>query len=358
MNTLDTVLDFSKSLASKKQGTWKDSYGTCEIYLGRNIVCNLLSNWDRNSLNYRVVISPVVNTLLPLVSGKILTDNPETKPDYILSIGGAREHNLAKEFLHTHRKNQKTVLVAVPVPLSNDSFGTNRSSAEYGKVEVSSRESVYPNEIFVDFELLRSLPYSLNAPGIGEVIGQYFSLQDYCNVRGMPIPNRLLIDLERSMTELEVYFRKNNGKYLELLAINLIKKCLIMRAVKDHQIGAGGDHLIAYALEYTSKQSDEYNPMKLNHGELVYLGSIIMSALFPEWEFGSFSLNTLIDFGRDPGFFPKALPILKSKLSENLIKSAIQMRSSRPTLLSTLSLEKVRNGHVRIAEKLKEKIDG
>ncbi|MEM3592969.1 MAG: hypothetical protein QXW67_03705 [Candidatus Micrarchaeia archaeon] len=61
---------------------------------------------------------------------------------------------LLKEYIVKVKKENRPQLITAPIHLSNDSFGTNRSSSCFGKVEVPSRESVYPQEIIIDFNLL------------------------------------------------------------------------------------------------------------------------------------------------------------------------------------------------------------
>jgi len=345
----DLIFNFTKSLQSSNEGTWEDKYGTTVISMRRDIVSNLLHEWDKESRSYTVIFSPIINGQMAVSPNRRFTNNFLKDVDYILSIGGAREHNIAKEFLLKVKKEKRPQLVTVPVPLSNDSFGTNRSTPYFGKVEVPSRESLYPLKIIIDYNLLDEVEDKLNIVGIGEVVGLYYSLCDFYSIKKSLPPKDLTSNVEKSAYNLITSLKGNKTIWLKLLAINLIEKCLIMRVTKDNQIGAGGDHLIAYALEYHFGRRKDNNCRKLSHGELVYLGSVAMASFFPEWEYGFFSLENLIDFGMEMGILDyRNSNLLVNMLKNGLIPSALQMRPYRLTSLSSLSSDRIRNGWVAI----------
>ena len=353
--TLKLVFNFAKSLQFSNEGTWEDKYGTTVISIERNIVSKLLQEWDGDSRSYAVILSPIIKGQVAVSPNHRFTNNFLKDVDYILSIGGAREHNATKEFLLKANKGKQSQLVSVPVPLSNDSFGTNRSSPYFGKVEVPSRESLYPSKIIIDFNLLDNIEDKLNITGIGEVIGLYYSLCDYYSIRKLSFPESLISDIERNAYNLIISLKGEKTIWLKRLAINLIKKCLIMRVANDNQIGAGGDHLIAYALEYQCRNDKNRNCRKLSHGKLVYLGSVAMASLFPEWEYRFFFLENLIDVGMKVGILElEDLNLLVNMLRNGLIPLSLQMRPSRLTSLSVLSSDRIRNGWVRINKTLKE----
>ncbi len=352
-STLKLVFDFAKSLQFSNEGTWEDEYGTIVISMGRNLVSNLLQEWGKESLSYAVILSPIIKGQVVVPPSHEFISNFLKDVDYILSVGGAQEHNVAKEFLLRAQKGKQSQLVSVPVPLSNDSFGTNRSSPSFGKAEVPSRESLYPSKIIIDFNLLDNVEDKLNIAGIGEVIGLYYSLCDYYSIRGLSPPEDLISNVERSVYNLITSLKGEKAIWLKLHAINLIEKCLIMRVAKDNQIGAGGDHLIAYALEYHCRTGKDGNCRKLSHGKLVYLGSVAMASLFPEWEYRFFSLKNLnlMDVGMKVGILEhEDLNLLVNMLKNGLIPLALRMRPSRPTSLSILSSDRIRNGWIRMLQ--------
>jgi len=132
VGTFESVFDFAESLLLNGEGIWRDEYGTTAISMGRNLMPELLRKWDKNSETYGVILSPVIKSHVAVLLNHRFTNNFLNDIDYILSIGGAQEHNIAKEFLL--KAKEEIQLINVPVPLSNDSFGTNRSSPCYGKV--------------------------------------------------------------------------------------------------------------------------------------------------------------------------------------------------------------------------------
>lgn len=352
--TFKLVFDFTKSLEINNEGTWVDEYGTTIINMGNNLVSKLLKEWNIYSRSYVVITTPLIKGKLAISPNCKFTNNFQKDVDYILSIGGAKEHNVAKEFLSESKEVKQSHLVSVPVPLSNDSFGTNRSSRCFGKVEVPSRETLYPYKIIIDFNLLGDMEKDLNMIGVGEVIGLYYSLCDYYLIRGISPPERLINNVEKNIYNLIISLKGEKIIWLKFLAINLIEKCLIMRVAKDNQIGAGGDHLIAYTLEYSCRNRKKNNNCrKLSHGKLVYLGSVAMAALFPEWEYRIFSLKNIIDLGMGIGIIDfRSLNFLLKMLKIDLIPLALQMRPYRLSSLSTLSSDNVRNGCVRIKKHL------
>lgn len=349
------VFDFTNSLQLYNEITWSDKYGITLVCIGRNLVTKLIQEWNINSSSYAVILSPLIKGQAPFPLGRRLTNNSLKKVNYILSIGGAREHNVAKELLFKANERNKSELVTVPLPLSNDSFGTNRSSPNFGKVEVPSRETLYPSIIIIDLDLLNNINESLNVLGIGEVIGLYYSLWDYYSIRNLSPPRSLISNIERSIYDLTISLKSDKIIWLKLLATCLIEKCLIMRQARDNQIGAAGDHLIAYALKYNSRNCKDKNYKRYSHGKLVYLGSVAMAGLFPEWEYRFFSLENLINLGIEIGLLDYSdLNLLVDKLKNRLITLALQMRPNRLTYLITVSSNRIRKAWLRINKHLEK----
>ena len=69
--------------------------------------------------------------------------------------------------------------------------------------------------------------------------------------------------------------KRNYVEYLKTLSLGLIAKCTLMRIAKTNKIAALGDHMISYALE-----AELSNKLSLAHGQLVYIGSILMAKFF------------------------------------------------------------------------------
>jgi glycerol dehydrogenase-like iron-containing ADH family enzyme len=356
-STFKLVFDFVKSLQRSDEETWVDEYGKMVIKVGRNLVSSLFQEWDKELLSYNVILSPIIKRQIKILANHRFSTEYSKDVDIILSVGGAREHNIAREFLFKKKCDKQSQLITAPVPLTNDSFGTNRSSPYFGKVEFPSRETFYPSKIIIDLDLLEHTNMQENKNGIGEVIGFYYSLYDYYTVRRLSPPKNLIENVERNISNLITSLKEKKVTWIKLLAINLIEKCLIMRKIKDNQIGAGGDHLIAYALENYYKNDKNFNYRVPPHGKLVYLGSVIMASLFPEWKYSFFTLEKLIDIGMRVGILKfEDFNLLLNATNKNnkLIKVALQMRPSRPTSLSNLSPARIRDSYVKINEIFKE----
>lgn len=302
---------------------------------------------------YSVILTPMIKGKIAVPENAQFSATTLKNVDYVFSIGGAFEHNIAKEALSKNGGRTKPQLVTVPISLSNDSFCTNRSSLCFDRIEVASRETLYPSEIMIDFEILENIDQRLNVLGFGEVVGLYYSVRDYFLVKRLPKVDALITKIEEGTRKLMLSFAVKRHIWLKHLAMNLLAKCLIMRLAKDNQIGAGGDHLIAYALEYIHRNAKRFD-YRLSHGESVYLGSLCLAALFPEWEYGFFTLENLVNLGKAFGILNSInLDLLAKTLKNGLIPLATSMRPGRQTVLSILTKNEVKNGWKRLCVYLK-----
>jgi len=352
IDELEEVYDYAKVIQIKNTNTWIDKYGSTKISFGPYLISNLIKKWNQKGTKYIICLSPLVRRYLGIEKAKIRFIGKYSRNiKWILSIGGAREHNSAKEYLFSTDKSCSTKLVTAPAPLSNDSFGTNLSSPCFGNVIVPSRQSAYPAQILIDSSILEDMREEFNISGVGEVMGLYYSLKDYFAVRKLSPTRDLLLKIERSVQNLAIKLKTKDAIWLKLLAIALIEKCLFMRIISDNQIIAGGDHLIAYAIDYCSMNREYEHFSKLSHGEKVYWGSIVMAALFPEWEYGFFSLKKLIAFGFEIGIIEhKTYGLLEKCLKNGLIELAIKMRPNRLTILSSISQRRIQKSCDEIYE--------
>ena len=348
------VFNFIKLLEDNSKAVWTDKYGNTSVIMGRDLLSELLHEWKRCSQNYVVVTSPIIKDKINIPSSCLFKKGFVEDVSKILSIGGAKEHNLAKEFLFKNEQNKFVEFITVPVPLSNDSFCTNRFSSHYGNIVTPSLGSACPSKIIVDFDILTDIENNLNMRGIGEVVGLYYSIWDYYSVRKLSPPKETISNIEYDIQRLITALRIQEKNWLKLLSIGLIKKCFIMRVFKDHQIGAGGDHLIAYGIEHYLKNTESFSE-SFSHGKLVYLGSVAMAALFPEWEYGFFSLKNLIDVGIKLNLINyDNLNLLIYFFNKGIIPNfAIKTRPQRPTSLSTISQHKIKEATIRLDEYIK-----
>jgi len=347
------VFSFVRSLENNNKAVWTDRYGNTSVIIGKELLSELLQEWKRRPQKYVVLSTPIIKNKINIPLNYMFERGSVKDVSKILSIGGAREHNIAKEFIN-NKQNKVIEFITVPIPLSNDSFGTNRFSPRYGSVMTPSLESTYPSKIIIDLDILINIPVYLNIRGIGEIVGLYYSIRDYYSVRKLSPPKKAINNIEYDICRLieALRIRKN---WLKLLAINLIKKCFIMRVFEDHQIGAGGDHLIAYGIEHYLKSTNK--PFEdFSHGRLVYLGLVVMASIFPEWEYGFFSLKNLINVGKNLNLIDhKDMELLVYMIRKGIIPIfAIKTRLQRPTSLSAISQARIRKSIGRLEECIKK----
>ncbi len=303
---------FCRTLRTKKEDTWHDSFGQYRICLGNNILAKRLNSFKSYS-----ILKDISYCNINAVPGSMLKRGSK----YLVSVGSFDVHNRARiECL----KNGFT-LVTVPVPLANDSFCTNRCSRP--KLRSQSYLGVFPSETIIDVSLIKSLPKKMNALGYGEFFGIYFSLIDYCFSRNLALPDALLERVTEWLQELICYHTSNYKGFITSLSTALLFKGLIMRVNKDHQIGCGIDHLLGGVIE---------NKTGLPHGQAVFLGGLLTLQIFPEWEKYGITYAGMQSDGEKLGLVTRESKRKIAALEiDDIVKSALQIRPDRPTMLRT-----------------------
>ena len=106
-----------------------------------------------------------------------------------------------------------------------------------------------------------------------------------------------------------------------------------MRLNTNHDIGCGIDHSFARVFE---------NQLNMLHGKAVYLGSILSSFLFPDWDRWGLNTNSLIKAGKQFEIISDSDIIFLCDLDLNkLINNAIKIRHERSTMLNHLSKDEI-----------------
>lgn len=195
----------------------------------------------------------------------------------VVGIGNVSVIDVAKQLSFLSKKK----LVIIPSILSNDSFCTNRVTAQ----NTRSWSAAYPDRIIIDLPFILETPKHINSLGIGEFIGLYSSYMDYCISYNETIESRIISFINDSYNKLVGNNWSSIMDKLRFLAVCLLFKCLIMRFNDNHQIGCGIDHSLAKAIEKT---------YDIPHGFAVFWGCAISLALFPNWSNSEFSLSTLL----------------------------------------------------------------
>lgn len=296
-------MEVQKFLQSVRKGwaVWEDEFGAYRVALQSGLVKEYLREYTF------ITISGPVEDIISIPKSR--THNKGTLT--AISIGTFEAHNNAKVAC-SH--NKCTSLITAPVPLTNDAFCTNRCSTGPSS---SSFECVYPSSTLIDLELLKKFQ-PLNLLGVGEFIGLYFSLFDYYLVRSLCPPAGLVSMVIKQCDDI---FK---GYSIQDIALALILKCLIMRIHRDHEVGCGIDHLLAYVLQ---------SEFSFPHGKAVWWASVISGVLLDT----VLSLDFL-DRILDQGFATGVINLSEAEQIYNLdwvslIKAAIMTRPKRKTLL-------------------------
>ena len=249
----------------------------CKIMLfAQNAEGKELTIWEDANNRYEIVFSDGFISSLQSVRYETLQDSEFcrvlllTDQDSIMSIGGFKAHNEGKRIA----KERNLSLITVPTQLANDSFGTNRYSLTNVE-KTASIESVFPVKTIFDLSFIESNGIEKSYWGIGEYVGLYYSALDY-SMKTRQRFDKLASWIVDEIHELRSICRLgDNRSVLKRIAILLTAKCLVMRSNGCHEIGCGIDHSLARCFE---------NQSSIPHGKAVYLGSLVASFLYPEWE--------------------------------------------------------------------------
>lgn len=326
MKGLDDIKHFVHKLRDENYAEWHDYMGDYSVQIGDDILQHYLEKEG-----CRFFVSDFLD----------LKYNDPSVFSQIVSIGGFQVHNQGKK----EALSLNCDLTTIPIPLSNDSFGTNRYSITDNEQSPSIR-SDYPRRTIIDLQELRKFGIRHSYNGVGEFLGLYYSLIDYAQKDDIaPDEECLSYIIENIEHIIHLFNDGNERETLRYIAIVLVIKILIMRINEDHRIGCGIDHSIARILE---------REHKFPHGKAVYMGCLIVSILLPEWEKWGLSFSLLKDLGHSLGFLGEEdVEILHQINIEDLVQEAILIRQDRKTMLQRLSKEQMRTAQIYLIQNLK-----
>lgn len=326
MKDLDDIKFFVHKLLNENYAEWHDQWGDYSVQIGDDLVQHYL---EKEGCRFLVSDYLDLNYCEPHDFSQIV------------SIGGFQVHNQGKK----EAQSLKYDLTTIPIPLSNDSFGTNRYSIT-GNEQSPSIRSDYPRRTIIDLQELRKFGICHSYNGIGEFLGLYYSVIDYARKDDITPDEKCLSYIIENVEHLIHLFNDmDEREIVRYIAIVLVIKILIMRINKDHRIGCGIDHSIARILERENKHP---------HGKAVFMGCLIVCILLPEWEKWGLSFSLLIDLGHSLGFLEKEdIEFLRQINIENLVQEAIIIRQDRKTMLQRLSKEQIRNAQFNLIQYLK-----
>ena len=308
MKGLDNIKNFINKLINDSYAEWHDYWGDYSVQIGDGLLQHYLEKEG-----CRFLVSDFLD----------LKHNELDAFSQIVSIGGFQVHNQGKK----EGQSFNFDLTTIPIPLSNDSFGTNRYSITDNEQSPSIR-SDYPRRTIIDLQELGKFGIRHSYNGVGEYLGLYYSVIDYAQKDDITPDEECLSYIIENVDHIIHLF--NDGNEREMLRYI---KILIMRTNEDHRIGCGIDHSIARILE---------REHRFPHGKAVYMGCLIVSLLLPEWEKWGMSFSTLKNLGHSLGFLGKEdIGFLSQIDIENLVQEAIKIRQDRKTMLQRLSKEQI-----------------
>lgn len=326
MKDIDKIKYFIHKLTVDDYAKWHDCWGDYSVRIGDHLMLNYLGKEGCHFL---------VSDFLDLEY-----DEPDSFSN-IVSIGGFQVHNQGKK----EAQSLNYDLTTIPIPLSNDSFGTNRYSITDNE-QIPSIPSNYPRYTIIDPQELEKFGICHSFNGVGEFLGLYYSIIDYALKDDLtPDEECLSYIVENIEHFIRLLKDGNDREIIRNIAIVLVIKILVMRINEDHRIGCGIDHSIARILE---------RDYKFPHGKAVYMGCLIISFLFPEWEKWGLSFSLLKDLGHSLGFLGKEdIEFLHQINIEILVREAIIIRQDRKTMLQRLSKEQMRTAQMYLNQNLK-----
>jgi len=329
----ENIFKFFEIMSKNQSSTWSDKYGNYEVFIFKG-------GAEKKIKEFKNANFLVADFLCDMSFFQCYFDREELEfPEILVSIGSFDVHNLAKQqgsLLNSH-------LVTIPLPLANDSFGTNRCNL----LGNPSFQCIYPNITIIDTYLLSQFKPKENLNGIGEFVGLYFSIIDYCITRNLLFPVDILLFISNNLEVLVRLYYEDYEQFLRRLSVLLVFKCLVMRTSESHQIGCGLDHLFAGHIEEV---------LKIPHGKAVYIGCILAFVLNPAFKKFGFSLVRLIQIGLKLNWIntKEIIPFLDYRT----IVKAVETRSNRITVLNGVRKENCELAFERIYDILKRKEPG
>lgn len=314
MKDLDNIKIFINKLIDDNYAEWHDHWGDYSVQIGDGLLQQYLGKEG-----CRFLVSNFLD----------LKYNEPYAFSQIVSIGGFQVHNQGKKEAQSFNFD----LTTIPIPLSNDSFGTNRYSITDNEQTPSIRCD-YPRRTIIDLQELGKFGIRHSYNGVGEFLGLYYSVIDYAQKDDITPDEECLSYIIENVDHIIHLFNDGNEReMLRYIAIVLVIKILIMRINEDHRIGCGIDHSIARILE---------RDHRFPHGKAVYMGCLIVCLLLPEWEKWGMSFSSLKNLGHSLGFWGKEdIGFLSQIDMENLVQEAILIRQDRKTMLQRLSRKQI-----------------
>ena len=256
---------------------------------------------------------------------------PDTKS--IIGVGGGTAIDIAKYFASISKKR----LIVIPTVLSTNAFATSKTCTR--KITQKTLDSKMPDQVIIDLEIIKRANPRYNIAGAGDILSIYTANYDWKlhNKENFNNFNKDVYDYTTSGVALSLLdtikkcsqqIKENSLDGLKTLAELLIFSGYVTSMYGNGRPESGSEHLFVNVVESEIKKD-------FLHGELVSLGTIIMSYL--QDNDPSYITKIIDSLGLSRSL--TQIGITREETIESLYK-AKSVRKDRYTILQKLDLSK------------------
>ncbi len=193
--------------------------------------------------------------------------------DWVVGIGGGVSCDLAKYLAW----KKSIPLILVPTIVSVDAPFTPSIAVRENNV-VRYIGNIIPNEILVDYRIIRNAPQHLNRAGVADLLSIHTALWDWkCSAENNneKYDEKIAREAEECLIEIdkmaeEIFNVTPRG--IDAIVDLYCKEVELCDAFGNARPEEGSEHIVAYHVEYLTKR-------QFLHGDLVGLGIFCMSRL-------------------------------------------------------------------------------